>query len=754
VTGEIGNGTGRGEPHLGRYEQFSDLPHPSTDKHILAVGFPKLMRALVRAAVVATLVVTGILALAPTFGALTPLQAPSAPAGAYSGNAPNSAPSSPVFFTETGLPSGTNWSVTINGTADGAVGSIAVGTDPRGILYDPLNGQIYLAISGENNVSVIDPTHNTVVGSIPVGSDPRYIALDPTNGYLYVTNTLSDNVTVINGANDTVVGSIPVGINPIGITFDPTNGYLYVADSAVYDYNVSSADVSVINTATDTVAGTISVGTDARALVYDPLNTLVYVANYGSGNLTIINTTLGAVTGSVFLGIGVAPSAPAIDTTTGELYVSDNNWAGHLFVLDPANDSVLTVLTVGAYPAGPVYDPLNGYVYVGNEFSGNVSIIATNNNTVVSQIPTDDYPATIGVDRASGTVYVVNWQSDLVMAVDGSAVNGGGEILGAPVTMTNTTSVLGGTILYTSGPGLFDYSIGVVPGYSATPTTGSVVLNLSGASIWVDFEPSPLGNVTFEETHGLPSGASWSVTLGGQTVTSRSTTIRLTAPAGVYTYLVTGPSGRQVSGLPAVGIAELNGSGAVAKLQFQSGHTYHIALTEHGLPHGATWCVTVGAMACTSRATLTLNGLAPGTYSYSIANRAGDDISATLGGSGISLFGTFAVTDRSLAVSVKFVHPYPVTFTETGLPSGSAWSIKVAGAIDSSTTSTIAIGLANGTHGYSIGAIVGYTHSGVPNPVHVHGAGVSVNIVFRERPGSAAPSPGAAANFAPVRGRR
>ena len=56
---------------------------------------------------------------------------------------------------------------------------------------------------------MIDGTTNTVVGSpIPVEDAPRGIAFNPNNGNLYVANFGSNTVTVIDGATNTVDGTL------------------------------------------------------------------------------------------------------------------------------------------------------------------------------------------------------------------------------------------------------------------------------------------------------------------------------------------------------------------------------------------------------------------------------------------------------------------------------------------------------------------------------------------------------------------
>jgi YVTN family beta-propeller protein len=637
-----------------------------------------------------------------------------------------------VTFNADGLPGGTNWSVTLSSiVSDGVVGSIPLPSNPKGLFYDTLNGQLYVAVSGANELAVFNASSCALIGTIPMGSDPRYIALDPTTGDLFVTNTHSNNVTIVDSSTDTVVGSIAVGANPIGIAYDPVNDQLYVADSEYYTNLSIPSNVTVIDAATATTVGSITVGYDSRSLVYDPLNAMLYVANYGSGNLTVVNTSTDTVAGSVVLGVGVAPSAPTVDTANGELYVSNNNWGGQIFAIDPTNNTVLAWVAVGAYPAGPFYDPLNGYVYVGNEFSGNVSVIATANNTVIGSIPTGVYPATIALDTATGDLFIATWDSNNITVLNGSAPEGGAAILGSPTTLENTTFGPMGTVQFFEPGGSYYFVADPVANYSVSPSSGWITVGVGGVTTWLFYNPIPSAVVTFTDHGSLPAGQRWSVTLGGSTESTTSATLSFTKPSGTYRYLVSGPNGRRVVGIPESGIAVLNGTGAVASLSFTKGASYRVTFDERGLPKGTNWCVSFGAEVCSSGTSVAFTGLPPGSYPYSVPARAGQTVTAALGKSALPLSGRLTVSTRGLTVTLTFVHPYAVTFVESGLPNGSSWSVKVGSDRISSATDSIVFELANGSHGFQIGAISGYAHASNPHVAKVVGGPVTVYVTFR-----------------------
>jgi YVTN family beta-propeller protein len=57
------------------------------------------------------------------------------------------------------------------------VATIAVGSGPVGVTFNPAGTLAYVANEGTNNVSVIDTMSNTVVATIQVGTSPWGVAV-------------------------------------------------------------------------------------------------------------------------------------------------------------------------------------------------------------------------------------------------------------------------------------------------------------------------------------------------------------------------------------------------------------------------------------------------------------------------------------------------------------------------------------------------------------------------------------------------
>src|SRR5256712_3205154 len=161
------------------------------------------------------------------------------------------------------------------------------------VAYDSGKGEVFVANSQSNTLSVISDTTNTVVATIPVGSTPYGVAYDGGKGEVFVTNLASNSVSVISDGTNTVVATIPVGSDPIGVAYDAGKGEVFVA-------NYFSDYVSVISDATNTVVATIPVGSYPLGVAYDAGKGEVFVANARWGNVSVssvsANTDLATIT--------------------------------------------------------------------------------------------------------------------------------------------------------------------------------------------------------------------------------------------------------------------------------------------------------------------------------------------------------------------------------------------------------------------------------------------------------------------------
>src|SRR5256712_86393 len=323
-----------------------------------------------------------------------------------------------VTFTESGLPYGSPWSVTLDGLVNRSTTPTITFSEPNGThayavgrvtgyaaYYDPFPSSGSVVVNGGPPSVVISFTANTkggtVVATVPVGYYPVGAGYDAGNGHVYVANFVSNSVSVIDGT--TVVATVPVGNNPHGVAYDSGNGYVYVANYNSNNVNGSNT-VSVIDGTT--IVATIPVGSNPDALAYDSQKGYVYVANYGSGNVSVIS-----------------------------------------------GNTVVAWIPVGEYPDALAYDSGNGCIYVARYYAGTVSVICT-----IAPPSAPSAPRNLTAVPGVGEV-VLTWQTP---ASDGGApitnytvhrgtASGGETILtsmGDVDTYTDTTVTNGFTYYY------------------------------------------------------------------------------------------------------------------------------------------------------------------------------------------------------------------------------------------------------------------------------------------------------------------
>jgi hypothetical protein len=155
------------------------------------------------------------------------------------------------------------------------------------------------------------------------------------------------------------------------------------------------------------------------------------------------------------------------------------------------------------------------------------------------------------------------------------------------------------------------------------------------------------------------------------------------------------------------------------------GSSYNVTFSESGLPSGTSWTVTVSSTPHTSTSSTIVVSLTNASYSWS-ASASGYTASPSSG--------TVTVSGAAQTVSITFTAlppgTYTVTFTESGLPASTSWSVTFNGTPGSSSTSSIQFSAKNGTIPFTVGTVTGYTAAPSSGNVHVAGQPVTQAITF------------------------
>jgi len=648
----------------------------------------------------------------------------------------------------------------INGATNKVIANISVGssslgvTSPLGVAFDSANGYIYVTNSGSNNVSVINGATNEVIANINVGSSPLGVAFDSANGYIYVTNEGSENVSVINGATNKVIASISVGLLPSGVAFDSANGYIYVTNQ----YSIS---VSVINGATNKVIANISVGssplgvTSTLGVAFDSANGYIYVTNSGSNNVSVINGATNEVIASIDLANPI-PTGVAFDSSNGYVYMT-NDGSNDVSVINGATNTVIANIYIrsnsegGAFGSAVAFDSANGYIYVTKSGSNDVSVINGATNKVIASISVGFiglFPPGLAFDPSNGYVYVTNGFSSNVSVINGAT----NKVIASIAVGLNPEGVAydssNGYVYVTNG---FSSNVSVING-----TTNSVIANINVGA-------GPEG-VAFDSANGyiyVTNSGSNNVSVINGTTNSVIANINVGAgPEGVaydpsngYIYVtnfnsndvsvINGATNEVIANISVgsypYGVALDSANGYIYVTNSYSGSVsiistspqvikkYTVTFTESGLPSGTSWSVTFnGTTESSSTNTITFSE-PNGTYSYSIAAVSGYKVSPSSG--------SITVNGKNVNQAITFTSvtttSYTITFTESGLPTGTSWSVTLNGNTETSTTNTISFTEPNGTYSFSIASINGYSVSPSSGNITVNGANVTVPLVFK-----------------------
>ncbi|MGC9358667.1 MAG: YncE family protein, partial [Anaerolineae bacterium] len=261
-----------------------------------------------------------------------------------------------------------------------------IGVDPGRYVY-------LTSMTQGNPLTVLQGKEKT--GTVTLNGPSGAVDVLTTTHHAYIALRNAGQVAVVSGT--TVINpGITVGITPTAVVANPGNGLVYVA-------NFGSDNVTIINSQSFEPFP-LSVGNRPAALALDLQRGYLYVANSGDDTVSVIqnNTVISTVN------VGTSPVDIAVDPETGYAYVVNAGYIG-----DPGSLSVLsgthfiTTTTVGEYPKAVDVNPRTGYVYVvgGQGSTGTVSVL-TRTLVVETFLPVGHAPRDVVVDPATDLGYV------------------------------------------------------------------------------------------------------------------------------------------------------------------------------------------------------------------------------------------------------------------------------------------------------------------------------------------------------------
>jgi len=223
-------------------------------------------------------------------------------------------------------------------------------------------------------------------------------------------------------------------------------------------------------------------------------------------------------------------------------------------------------------------------------------------------------------------------------------------------------------------------------------TNGSAYISTYGSGVWYD--PS-LFNFTFKEntptlTGFVPSG-NYVYIDGSKYNTSGYFSLSLKSGINTITYE---PENEKIT------INATDGSIYFVDFSEIFPRLYNVTFTESGLPSGTQWSVTLNGTTKTSTNQALVFNEPAGNYSYTVIPPTGYLASPSKG--------YVTVSTSNVTVAVAFSQKtHSVTFTESGLPSGTPWSVTLNGLTRSSTANSISFtGVLAGNYAWNASSII------------------------------------------------
>jgi len=258
----------------------------------------------------------------------------------------------------------------------------------------------------------------------------------------------------------------------------------------------------------------------------------------------------------------------------------------------------------------------------------------------------------------------------------------------------------------------------------------------SNVTVTITFSPGHW--MTFNET-GLPNNTYWwmgvdSPLTGWETNGTRTAADGFFVPNGTYNFTIFDAVNNTtyLVPTPATGVFTDNGTNETINITFAPAISYNLTFAEIGLPNGTSWFIEinntpVGWLGTGSTGNTASFMVPNGTYYFSIENATNASLTYVPN----PPFGYVTVDGNNLTTYFIFMLPYAVVFQETGLPSGTNWTIVWNGTTPYNSTMTIiVVPLDSGTYSYSIDEVAGYSVNPWSGNVTVTDSTVVILVTF------------------------
>ena len=603
----------------------------------------------------------------------------------------------------------------------------------EGMIYDPFDNLIYF-VGGSNCLYYINATSQKVMGKIQVVPQNEISGLCDLSynaSSLFVSNVVRCNIGIINVTRNMLVSNITIkwGV-PKGLLYDSYNNKIYVAVGSLhtlYGTFCGLNGIAVINTTNNSSSQFISSADPPfNGIFFDKFNNLLYITD-SSGTVSVINTSVNKLVYTIPVGIGLDLSTLTASNSTENLYLSGSLQhleGGRIYVINTSTKSITASFANGlTYPSAMVYLPTLNRLYVAETETSSIAVINLSNYSYAGNISVGAYPNSM---YYKGT-------GDILYALEGNSFTMGNLSF---INTTNNRVIANLTPFNNSAEDFaFNQKNGCI--YVASDGTSLIydnnsylntlsIINSSSMkvkkNIILSFAP---GKILCDPTNGYVYLAHLDSDIISVFDTKSDQVIGNITVGGIPSQMLYDPVNRHI-------YVANSDSNTLTIISTQGG--YNLSFVENGLPSGTSWSVNLGGTLQSSTTSTIAFSEPNGTYSYTVASVTGYTSSPSSGS--IKVKGVNANQAITFTPTTTSVSKYTVTFTESGLTSGTVWYVNItnsSGSVISSgaiTSSSYSFSLTNGTYSFSVSSVSGYSTSPSSGTITVTGSIVSKTITF------------------------
>lgn len=352
-----------------------------------------------------------------------------------------------------------------------------------------------------------------------------------------------------------------------------------------------------------------------------------------------------------------------------------------------------------------------------------------------------NYNALAGYDLVTGwgSLNALNFSSYVVSPQKQYSLIFSETGLTAGTWFVNTSSAhesapAGSQITYLLPNGTYNFTVSTsYPVYA--PSFYSFILNVSGSGItYPQIQFNAVESLLVMNETGLPAGIEWYLNAtgsAGQALSGHSanSTISLHATNGTYTYSVASSDKTYAPSRYAGSIAVKSPSDLYLPSSSFSVVNEQIIFTETGLAAGE-WYVNISGQSISAKVGAPAGEpiifmLHNGTYTYRVTT------------TDTTYHPAFYTAPLSVqgnsSVPVSFSRTvYRVSFSESGLPAGTKWSVRMSGSTETTTSSILFFNETNGTYTFTILGSGGYAANPPSGNLTVQGAQAASNVSFKQ----------------------